>query len=100
MALYAGLRREDALAGIVGFSGAMLGAASLKDEITSRPPVLLVHGDADPVVPVESLGAIKTALTTAQVPFDAHVIEGLQHGIDDTGATLAATFLQTRLNAP
>ncbi|MDX2145297.1 MAG: dienelactone hydrolase family protein [Rhodospirillaceae bacterium] len=97
MALYAGLRREQALAGIVGFSGAMLGGDALKNDVKSRPPVLLVHGDADPVVPVESLGAIKTALTAAQVPFDAHVIAGLQHGIDDKGATLAAMFLQKHL---
>jgi phospholipase/carboxylesterase len=100
MALHAGLRRAQALAGIVGFSGAILDGAKLPREITARPPVLLVHGDADPVVPVESLGAVKSALGAANVAFDAHVIPGLQHGIDDQGAMLAAAFLQSKLNRP
>lgn len=97
MALHAGLRRAKPLAGIVGFSGAMVGAMNLQSEIQSRPPVLLVHGQDDPVVPVEALGEIKKALTANNVPFEAHVIAGLQHGIEATGAEHAATFLKSKL---
>lgn len=51
MALHVGLRRSTQLAGIVGFSGALSGAEELKTEIRTRPPILLVHGDADEMLP-------------------------------------------------
>jgi phospholipase/carboxylesterase len=98
MALHVGLRRTDALAGIVGFSGAMVGGPKLADEVKTRPPVLLVHGEADPVVPIEALGEIKKALTATNVPHEAMTVPGLQHGIDPTGATRAAAFLKSKLS--
>src|SRR5260370_27323072 len=55
MSLYVGLRRPKPVAGILGYSGALIGAESLAAEIRSRPRVLLVHGDADPVVPFSAL---------------------------------------------
>ena len=57
MALHVGLRRQTALAGIVGFSGRLLAPERLAAEIGARPPVLLIHGDQDPMVPFASLGA-------------------------------------------
>jgi phospholipase/carboxylesterase len=94
MALHVGLRRAEPLAGIVGFSGAMVGGSKLKDQIKSRPPVILFHGSADPVVPVEALQEIKTVLAANNVAAEAHVIPGLQHGIDPSGAERAAAFLK------
>jgi phospholipase/carboxylesterase len=99
MALHAGLRRAEALAAIVGFSGAMVGGSKLKNEIKSRPPILLLHGAEDPVVPVQALDEIKTVLAANAVALEAHVIPGLQHGIDQTGAERAAEFLKTKLSA-
>ncbi|MBL8631211.1 MAG: dienelactone hydrolase family protein [Rhodospirillaceae bacterium] len=98
MALHVGLRRTEALAAIVGFSGAMVGTAKLPAELKSRPPVLLVHGEADPVVPVEALGEIKKSLSANNVPYDALTVPGLQHGIDPTGANRAAAFLKPKLS--
>lgn len=98
MSLHVSLRRPEPLAGIVGFSGAMVGGDKLAAEIRSRPPVILIHGEADPVVPVEALGEIKKILAANTVPFEAHTIPGLQHGIDGTGATLAANFLKPKLS--
>lgn len=93
MSLEVGLRREEQLAGIVGFSGRLLRAESLEAEIKSKPPVLLVHGDADEVVPPQSLDDAKAALTTHGVSVEAHSRPGLGHGIDNEGLSLAATFL-------
>ncbi|MBL8642715.1 MAG: dienelactone hydrolase family protein [Rhodospirillaceae bacterium] len=98
MALHAGLRRAESLAAIVGFSGAMVGASKLAAEIKSRPPVLLVHGEDDPVVPVEALPEIEKALKANNVPCDALTIPGLQHGIEQTGALRAAAFLKSKLS--
>ena len=67
MSLFIGLRRKTAPAGILGFSGALVGADTLADEIRARPPVLLVHGDADPVVPFAAQATAATALRAAGV---------------------------------
>jgi phospholipase/carboxylesterase len=93
MSLYVGLRRAKPVAGIVGYSGMLVGADRLKSEIKSRPPVLLVHGDADQVLPVESLPAAVKGLQEAGVTVESHIRPGLGHGIDDEGIRLGQKFL-------
>lgn len=97
MSLEVGPRRESALAGIVGFSGRLLRADKLDAEIKTKPPVLLIHGDADEVVPPASLDDAKAALEAAGVPVEAHSRPGLGHGIDPQGLQLAAEFLSNHL---
>ena len=55
MSLHVAPRRSEPFAAVVGFSGRLLQPESLKDELVVRPPVLLVHGDQDDLVPVQSL---------------------------------------------
>lgn len=97
MALHTAPRRKDPIAGVVGFSGAIVRGEALAKDALSRPPFLLVHGDADPVVPVVALGEVQTALQDARIPFQSHVVPDLQHGIDPSGAALAAQFLREKL---
>lgn len=95
MALHVGPRRADALAGIVGFSGRLLKPEDLAEEATSKPPVLLVHGDADEVVPIQSLPEAAQALEGAG--FDrvfAHVMKGTAHGIAPDGLQVALAFMR------
>ncbi|MDB5411647.1 MAG: phospholipase/carboxylesterase [Rhodospirillales bacterium] len=94
MALYVGLRREKPIAGIVGFSGALLAGEALPQEIRSRPPVLLVHGDADLVVPFDALAMAEASLKAAGVQVETLTCAGLGHGIDEAGLKRAAAFLQ------
>jgi phospholipase/carboxylesterase len=94
MALYVGLRRAKPVAGIVGFSGALLAGEALPQQLRSRPPVLLVHGDADPVVPFDALAMAEAGLKAAGVPVETLVSHGLGHGIDEAGLKRAAAFLQ------
>lgn len=96
MSLHVALRMAAPVAGVVGFSGALLGADTLGAATVSRPPVLLVHGDADPVVPVQALGLTAAALAEAGIEVSSHTRPGLQHGIDEEGLRLALTFLRTR----
>ncbi len=98
MALQVGLRRKAALAGIVGFSGRLLRPERLAAEIASKPPVLLVHGDEDPMVPVASLAEAKDALEAAGVAVRTHVSRGVGHGIAPDGLGLALGFLKERLS--
>lgn len=95
MALQAGLRRPAPLAAIIGFSGALAGAAALPDEIASRPPVTLVHGEADPVVPFAAMAHASAALEAVGVPVQCHGRPGLEHGIDAEGLAWGVSALRT-----
>jgi phospholipase/carboxylesterase len=98
MALHVAPRREDAVAGIVGFSGRLLSPELLADEVRVRPPVLLVHGDADDVVPVQALPEAAEALQKAGwEEVYAHVMKGTGHGIAPDGLSVALAFLRDRL---
>jgi phospholipase/carboxylesterase len=92
-ALHVGLRGAVAPAAILAFSGAMLAPESLAAEIVARPPVLLVHGEADGVVPAWASRVAETALREAGVPVEALFIPGLDHGIEETGLAAAARLL-------
>jgi phospholipase/carboxylesterase len=94
MALHVGLRRSVPLAGIVGFSGRLLQPERLAPELASNPPVLLVHGDADPVVPHSHLEEAVTALAGAGVDAKSHTSPGTGHGISPDGMGLALRFIQ------
>jgi len=100
MALHVGLRRARQVAGIVGFSGAMAGGDVLKDEIKVRPPVLLVHGDADPMLPHQLTEEAAVALQRNGVEVAVHIAAGVGHGIDQTGLSHAARFLLKVLKLP
>jgi phospholipase/carboxylesterase len=93
MALHVGLRRTRPLAGIVGFSGLLAGPEVLPAEIRSRPPVLLVHGDSDQMLPHQLSGEAAAALKANDVPVEFHIAKDIGHGIDQTGLSLAARFL-------
>ena len=100
MALHVGPRRARALAGIVGYSGMLADPDELAAEVLTRPPVLLVHGDADEMLPIASLAKAKQGLEAAGLDVVAHVAPGLGHSIDETGLRLGASFLAHRLTRP
>ncbi|TDH64623.1 phospholipase [Dankookia rubra] len=94
MALYAGLRRAVPPAAILGYSGALLAPEALAAEITGRPPVLLVHGEADDIVPVAATRTAEAALRRAGVPVEALYRPGLAHGIDEAGLAAGRRWLE------
>ena len=99
MALHVGLRRARPVAAILAYSGALVGLVALAAEIRSRPPVMLVHGDADPVVPFAALAAARAGLEAVGVAVEAHARPGLGHGIDEAGVELGAGFLARHLGS-
>ena len=100
MSLFVGLRRARQLAGIIGFSGMLPAPDALKDEIKSRPPVLLIHGDADEMLPSGLSEYAAQVLQQNGVEVALHVAQGLGHGIDQTGLSYAASFLLQVLKLP
>jgi len=99
MALYVGPRRSRPIAGIVGYSGVLAGPDRLKAEAKSKPPVLLVHGAEDPLIPAGAILQAAQGLGAASIDVEWHVRPDLQHGIDGEGLNLGAGFLRRVLNA-
>ncbi|MDW4548552.1 dienelactone hydrolase family protein [Defluviimonas sp. D31] len=97
MALHVLPRRSLPVAGLVGFSGRLLEPQRLAAESQSRPPVLLVHGDADPMVPFAEMGLAGQALTDAGFETYGHVMKGTGHGIAPDGLSVALAFLKEKL---
>ncbi|SNX67685.1 phospholipase/carboxylesterase [Cereibacter ovatus] len=99
MALHVAPRRAAEIAGIVGFSGRLLAPDRLADEARVKPPVLLIHGDADPVVPFADMSLAGEALSRAGFTTYGHVMKGTGHGIAPDGLSVALAFLKDRLPA-
>jgi len=97
MSLHVAPRREDPVAAVVGFSGRLMVPDLLADEVVSRPPVLLIHGDQDDVVPPQSLPEAAEALQGAGwTEVYAHIMKGTAHGIAPDGLSVALAFLRER----
>lgn len=98
-ALHVGLRGAVTPAAILAYSGALLDPPSLAAELRARPPVLLVHGEDDGVVPVWAGRFAESALQEAGVPVEALFVPGLEHSIDETGLAAGARLLRRAFGA-
>lgn len=105
MALHVGLRRAIAPAAIVGYSGIHVmpeneaEAEKAAQEIISRPPVLLVHGDRDELIPPQALFLSAQSLSACGVPVEWHMSQGVGHGIDGAGLRHGGEFLARALKS-
>ncbi|MBL29491.1 MAG: phospholipase [Rhodospirillaceae bacterium] len=94
MSLHVSLRRTRACAGVLGYSGMLVAPETLKSDIHARPPIMLIHGDRDELIPVDALHGAVSVLAEAGASAQWHVCEGLGHGIDETGLDLGGKFLK------
>jgi phospholipase/carboxylesterase len=97
MALHVGLRRKATPAAIVGFSGVIAGPDRLGAELACRPPVQLIHGAADELIPLEACELTREVLAASGVPVEWHIRPNLGHGIDPEGLAFASSFLAQHL---
>jgi phospholipase/carboxylesterase len=98
MSLHVGLRRTEPLGAILGYSGMLAAGETLKDEIRSRPPVALVHGDRDEVIPAAALFMAVDGLAAAGLGCLWRISRGVGHSIDDGGLQLGGQFLRAALS--
>ena len=98
MSLHVGLGRASKPAAIVGFSGMFAAAENPPVFGADIPPVLLVHGDADPMIPIEALFVSASALGRAGAAVQWHISPGIGHSIDEQGLTLGGGFLALALS--
>jgi len=104
MALHVGLRRAVAPKAIVGYSGMLVLPQDVDPdkfplEIRSKPPVLLIHGERDDLIPAQALFAAAQALAAFEVPVEWHLSPGIGHGIDPEGLRQGGEFLARRFKA-
>ena len=99
LSLHIAPRRDEPLAGVVGFSGRLLEPESLIDDVKSRLPILLIHGDKDDVVPFGSLADAANTLTANGFTVYTHVAEGVGHGISPDGLGTALQFMENMLTS-
>jgi phospholipase/carboxylesterase len=97
MSLHIAPRRVEPVAAVVAFSGRLLVPDTLEAEAVSKPPVLLIHGDADEVVPFAEMSVAGEALTKAGFETYAHVMRGTGHGIAPDGLSVALGFMRDKL---
>jgi phospholipase/carboxylesterase len=98
MSLHVGLRRAAPPGAIVGYSGLLVlppegDPEAVAAEIKSRPPVLLVHGDRDDLIPPQALFQSAQGLAALGVPAEWHLSSGIGHGIDQEGLRHGGEFL-------
>lgn len=101
MSLHVGLRRPAPVAAIVGYSGMFVmpndgPAETVRADVTSRPPVLLIHGDRDDLIPAQALFHACGALSEIEIPAEWHLSQGIGHGIDAEGLRHGGEFLARR----
>ncbi|WP_376873961.1 alpha/beta hydrolase [Albirhodobacter sp. R86504] len=97
MSLEVAPRRDAQIAGVVAFSGRLLRPEALAAEAKVKPPVLLLHGDRDPVVPFEDMRKAGDALVAAGFDTFGHVMKGTEHGIAPDGLSAALGFIRQQL---
>ena len=95
MSLYTGPRRKGRLAGILGYSGALVWEEDTNPASLQKPPVRLIHGSADPVVPVSACRHAQDTLEKAGFSVTSTIVPGLPHSIDETGIESGIDFLKT-----
>jgi len=105
MALHLGLRRLQPPAAIVGYSGLLVleegkGPESVAGQVRAKPPILLVHGDRDEVIPLDALFMSADALAAAEVPCEWHLSVGVGHGIDAEALRHGGLFLRRAFGLP
>lgn len=95
MSLYTIPRRQNACAGIMAYSGALVDDGALARGETTQPPVLVVHGEDDPIVSFDAFKMTKDGLNDAGFSdVEAHGLQDLMHGIDERGVAYGSAFLQ------
>lgn len=94
VALAVGLTRKSPPAAIVGYSGALANPEALAERAPGGPAILLVHGDADEVIPVDAMLMAREQLGLAGLPVEWHISRGIGHGIDGEGLRLGGAFLK------
>lgn len=97
MSLYTAPRLDKTIAGVIGYSGALLGGAELADSQFKKPPVLLIHGNRDDVVAYSALQNAEGFLSKSGFDIKTVTCPNLGHSIDERGIIAGIEFVSEKL---
>ena len=98
MSLHVGLRREKPMRALVGFSGKLIGEELLKDDLVSKPPIYLIHGEQDPMVPHQETINATEVLQGHDIEVQKHISPNTPHSIAEDGLKIAIDFLSSKFS--
>lgn len=93
LSLYTALRMPKAIAGVLAYSGALVAPQLLSEELKSRPPLCLIHGEDDEIVPFLAFNEALAHLQKHAITVEGFSREGLGHGIDPAGLQIGMQFI-------
>ena len=93
MSLHYALTNPNKIAGVIGYSGKIYDPSILANNIKSRPPIFLMHGDDDNIVPLEDMMEAKNFLTKNKVDLKTKIFKGCGHSIPTQGLSLGLEFI-------
>ena len=97
MSLHVSLRRINTMAAALGYSGRLIGADLLKNDLISKPSIYLIHGDQDPMVHYQESLTAEKVLKEYGVDIKTHISEHTQHSIAEDGLRIGVDFLTSEL---
>ena len=98
MSINIGLTSKENFACVVGFSGKIIDKKNLSERITSKPKIMLIHGDLDSIVPSNYLLDAKDFLIREKVDVDTKIIKNCEHNIPIEASSLALEFIKKNIN--
>jgi|TARA_B100001093_G_scaffold316695_1_gene302140 phospholipase/carboxylesterase len=96
--LQTGIKRKDKINSIVGYSGRIIDIDHLGKNIVSRPNIVLMHGDIDQVVPLNSLLESKDFFNKNNYKIESHIFKNCEHRIPSEGSSLGLQFIKKHLS--
>ena len=97
MVINLGLISEEKFNCIVGFSGKVIDKKDLGERKKNSPNMLLVHGDADEVVPVSNILEAKDFLIRNNINVNTQIIKNCGHNIPVEASSLALNYIKKNL---
>ena len=98
MSINIGLTSKENFACVVGFSGKIIDKKNLSERITSKPKIMLIHGDLDSIVPSNYLLDAKDFLIREKVDVHTKIINNCEHNIPIEASSLALEFIKKNIN--
>ena len=97
IALQTGIKRKDKINSVIGYSGRIISTSHLEKNIISRPNIILMHGDSDQIVPIESLLEAKEFFNNNKYPIETKIFKNCEHSIPAEGSSLGLQFAKKHL---
>ena len=99
ISLQTGIKRKDKINSIIGYSGRIIDTDHLSKNINSRPKIILMHGDIDQVVSIDSLLEAKDFFNKNNYEIETKIFKNCEHRIPTEGSSLGLQFIKKQFNS-